>query len=251
MPEGLAGDVYFIPKEASIALDPKDRRCPLMSDCEADEAATTAYTSTKRTEGEGDLPANYVPIKPRSGRASAGNGFVSESFVFPGILSVVDVDELDTWKGRLSGSEFDQVIAAMRLALGFGSGIDYAGVRGTIVEFRPLLSEKINAKKGVVIGEPLYARRPMGYQTIVPLLPDEEPVDEYEFVVEGASWLRSVDPEADSALFAMRDVFSVYTNQLLRPLVGRRISTGEMERIEDALDRRFRISEAVKRIPVA
>jgi hypothetical protein len=115
MSEPRAGDVYFVLARASLARDKKDRRCPLLADCQAEDAATLAYSSTQYTEAAGKDPAIFVIVPPRGGFES--NGFSAESLVFPGILTVVDVDDLDTLKGALSQSELDAIISAMPLRL--------------------------------------------------------------------------------------------------------------------------------------
>ena len=87
-------------------------RCPT--------SATLAYASRQLTEARGEDPAIAVVVKPRFG--SSPNGFEHESFIYPGILTVISVGELDTKTGCLSQRELDALIAAIPKALGFGTG---------------------------------------------------------------------------------------------------------------------------------
>jgi hypothetical protein len=250
MVEAAAGEVYFIPKEATLARDSKDRRCPLLADCEHDDAATLAYTSTKLTEAEGPAPALMVPVRARFG--ASPNGFDCDCFIYPGILTVIDVDQLDRKTGILNQREFDAVIAAIPRALGFGTGIDPQGLRGAVVEFGRFLKRRlseagIDAQHGVIISEQAYARRWKCYHTVVPLIPDTNPADDVEFVAEHPSWLSAVDREAASVLFAIRDTFSIYNNQIAMPRLRRWVSTTDLEQVEGALKRRFHIDETLAR----
>lgn len=251
MIEASAGEVYFVRKETTLAQDPKDRRCPLLVDCQHDDAATLAYTSTQLTEADGPSPALKVAVSPRFGLSP--NGFACDCFVYPGILIVIGVDELDRRTGNLNQREFDAVISAIPRALGFGTGIDGTGLRGAVVEFGSYLKSRLKAsgipaQHGVIVTEQAYSRRWRGYQTVVPLIADMNPADDLEFVVEHPSWLAAVDRNAESVLFAVRDTFSIYNNQIAVPRVRRWVASADLEKIEDALTRRFHITETLARV---
>lgn len=236
MPPGTAGEVFYLLSQQSLPIGAKDRRCPLLTSCESDEAGVFAYATTQTTELIGEHPPVFVPIQPRPGYREFANSFTEETFVLPGVLSSVAMSEVGGWEGTLNASELKAIVSAVPRALAFGSGIDRKGVRGGIVRLGPVYASVMDAKFGVVLTEPGYSRRNRGYQTIIPIIDDGEPLDDHEVSVERPSWLQAIYPGAASALFAVRDVLSVYP-EYFEPGVIRWIATTELEAIEGALRR--------------
>jgi hypothetical protein len=260
-----SGEVHFVPREVSLAGDPKDRRHVLAHDCDSGETGSVAYGTTQPTQV--GLGAPHVVVAPRpsdrpggidGSRGRRANGFGEETFVFPALLTPVPVDLLDSSCGTLSDEELQAFHECVPGAIGVGQGTCWsrpreegrltmvASDRGSVVEFGPELKARLRGESGedgiefgIVLTRHELSRSTNAFQTIVPVVTGYEPLspDELEFVNE--PWSLALGDDVKSALVLVPETFYCHPSALRRMARQRVVSPETMTRIETTLVRRL------------
>lgn len=237
----LAGEVHLVPKELSLADDPKDRCHALLHDCHAGDTGSVAYGSKEGTQAV--QKNRCVIVEPR-----ADKGFSQRTFLFPALLTPIPAEQLDDPKGRLPPGDRQAVRNILAEALGIGSGrfsdVGQPSWRGILVRFSPALQARLESEEnelaithGFLMSRHDVSLELAAFQTVIPVLPDciaehEDELDIEASDVPDAQWLDEFG--AASALVLVSDAFHVLREELVL-LPTRVIDVGTLARVESTL----------------
>lgn len=263
-----AGEVHWVPKELSLAGDPKTRPYVLAHTCEPSEEAvgTVFYASSQPTQAAFGARHLVIPPRPRpTADGAPANGLDRETYVYPGAPLPVAGDRLDRPVGRLSDAERSAMRAMLADAIGRGTGTCWSvspewrqagplyiagrrahSIRGTLVTFARELLHLLrgatpgeDVRFGIVVSRHDVSAHPEAYQAVVPVLPDFEPADADDLVAADETWIGDLGDGSTQALLLIAETFHVHPSALRRLAYERVISLGLMRRIEDALVARW------------
>lgn len=183
-----AGHVFYVPKEARLAEDTKNRRHLLLHDCpDADTEvalATLVHLTTRETERIAHKAPFHRLLTPELQPSDPG---AEGSFVNATRLVFRDVRKLTDSVGRASPADIRSTRRAVADALGMGPPSPVRGraesVRGRLAQVSGVLQKHTGFAFGVVLTNHAYSAE-RRFQAIVPvvdlrklLLDDETPDD--------------------------------------------------------------------------
>jgi hypothetical protein len=242
--QGTLDGVYVLPLDARGAGDDKKGCRHAVIALPSDVRVGSGIYGTTSAVAAG-LNAPHRRLWPRPGRE--GNGLSVLTYLYPTVLTYVYSGELTERRGVLTDLESIPLRREMRRALGIGRGrhgdaeVPAATWRGRIVEFPKEIVERHHVEFGVVVT--CHEHSVEGYdQVVVPLAVSDPAIDDPEQDVV------SDDPDASALLDTRTPVVWIVpmtftVHQRRQPLTdtGKRVSPGDLRRIEDVLIARFRL----------